>query len=291
MAGNQFPRASGYENLPNGVFTPDIWSRRLLDRFYEEAIVPNIVNLDYEGEIKQFGDRVRIRREPEVETRAYHKGQALVHQTVTDEEEQFDIDKGSYWCVPVDDIEAKQADIAYVSALERNAIRQQKRYVDEQVLGNVYADVASANVMTNRTVTPNNIPEVIIDAGVLLDEANAPEEDRWIVVPFWFKGHLKLNPTFISAEKMGDSQSVIRSGYVGKFDRFDVYASPWLATVSTYTQVVAGCRTAITFATQYLHTETLRNQWTFGDILRGLQVFGWHVNYADHLVKVGVKKG
>lgn len=286
-----FPRAAGYDQLPNGVFTPEIWSMNLLDRFYEEAVTPNIVNLDYEGEIKNYGDRVRIRREPEVTIRRYYKGQALVHQTVDDEEVQFDIDHGCYWCVPIDDVQARQADIAYAQKLEANAARQHKRYVDEQVLGNIYADAASANVLTNRTVTPNNIPELIIDAGVKLDEAYAPEEDRWIVVPFWFKGHLKLNPTFVSAEKMGDSKSIIRSGYLGDFDRFKVYCSPRLATVSNYIQVIYGQRMAVTFATQFVKTETLRNQWTFGDIMRGLQVFGWKTTYSQFLGKVGVKKG
>ena len=291
MADNQFPRAAGYANLPNGVFAPDVWSLRLLDRYYEEALVPSIVNMDYEGEIKSFGDRVRIRREPEVVTRQYFKGQALVHQNVEDEEVQFDIDKGVYWNVPVDDVEKKQIDIAYVSAVEKNAARQTKRFVDQQVLGNVYADAAAANIMANRTVTPNNIPELITDAGVLLDEAYAPEENRWIVVPYWFKGHIKLNPTFVSANKMGDEKSIIRTGYIGMWDRFMVYCSPNLATVSTYTQIIFGSKTAITFATQYVKTETLRNQWTFGDILRGLQVFGWKTVQPTHLGKVGVLKG
>lgn len=291
MAGNVFPRAAGYANLPNGVFTPDVWSLRLLDRYYEESLTPQIVNMDYEGEIKNYGDRVRIRREPEVITRRYYKGQALVHQAVEDEEEQFDIDYGCYWCVPVDDVERRQIDIAYVQGVEKNAARQSKRFVDQQVLGNIYADAAAANVMANRTVTPNNIPELIVDAGVILDEAFAPDEDRWIVVPYWFKGHLKLNPIFVSAEKMGDDKSIIRSGYVGDFDRFKVYCSPNLAVVSLHTQVTFGCKTAVTFATQYVKTETLRNQWTFGDILRGLQVFGWHTVQPTHLGKVGVLKG
>ncbi len=291
MADNQFPRAAGYANLPNGVFAPDVWSLRLLDRYYEESLTPQIVNMDYEGEIKSFGDRVRIRREPEVTTRQYFKGQALVHQNVEDEEVQFDIDKGVYWCVPVDDVEKKQIDIAYVSAVEKNAARQTKRFVDQQVLGNIYADAAAANIMANRTVTPNNIPELLVDAGVLLDEAYAPEEDRWIVVPYWFKGHIKLNPIFVSAEKMGDDKSIIRTGYIGMWDRFKVYCSPNLAVVSTYTQITFGSKTAVTFATQYVKTETLRNQWTFGDILRGLQVFGWKTVQSTHMGKVGVLKG
>jgi len=291
MAGNQFPAAANYNQLPNGVFQPDIWSLRMLMRFYEESVCANIVNLDYEGEIKDKGDRVRIRREPEIDVRAYNKGQTLVHQVVTDEEVQFDIDKGAYWCVPIDDVDRVQSDIPFASALEKNAARKMVRYVDEQVLGNIYADAVAANQMADRVITPNNIPEVLVDAAVLLDEAYAPADGRWAVVPFWMKGYIQLNPTFVSAEKMGDSKSIIRGGPIGTFRDFTIYCSPWLATVSTKKQVIFGCKTAVTFATQFVKTETLRNQWTFGNIIRGLQVFGWKTVYSDHLVKVGVTKG
>jgi len=291
MAGQQFPTASGYNQLSAGVFIPDIFPKRLLQRYYEEAIVPHICNFDYEGDISDMGDRVRIRREPEIVISDYNRGMALSAQDITDEESQLLIDKGGYWNVPTDDVDKKQSDIDWVSALERNAIRQLKRYVDTKVLGAVYADAAAANIMPNRTVTPNNIPELLVDAGVILDEQFVPEENRWIVVPYWFKGHLKLNPIFVSAEKMGDAKSIIRSGAVGMFDRFMVYCSPNLATVSTYKQVIFGCKTAITFATQFVKTETVRAQNTFGDYIRGLQVFGWKTNYTDHMGKVGVLKG
>ncbi len=291
MSDNAFPRSIGYNTLAAGVFIPDIFPTRLLQRYYEESITPNIVNMDYEGEITDMGDRVRIRREPEVTITRYYKGQNLSQQDVIDEESQLLIDHGAYFNIPCDDVDKKQADINWINSLERNAIRQLKRYVDQQVLGNIYADAHADNIMVNRSVTPNNIPELLVDAAVLLDEAFVPEEDRWIVVPYWFKGHLKLNPTFIRADSMGDAESIMRTGAVGMFDRFMVYCSPNLAVVGGWTQIIFGCKTAVTFATQFVKTETLRNQFSFGDLIRGLQVFGWKTNYTKHLGKVGVQKG
>lgn len=291
MAGNQYPRAAGYNQLPNGLFTPDIFSMKMLDLFYEEAIVPNITNLDYEGEIRNMGDRVNIRQKPAIETHTYNKGQALLHQVVDDAQVQLLINKGQYWCVPIDDIDRRQTDVAWVEALQKNAAIQLKLDIEADVLGSIYADVAAANVMTDRTLTPNNIPDLLVDAGVLLDEAFAPREGRFAVVPYWFKGHLKLNPTFVSANKMGDGKSIIRGGPIGQFDDFTIYCSPNLAVVSTYTQVLFGTKAATTFATQYVKTETLRNPFTFGDVMRGVQVYGYEVLYPSFLVSCGVLKG
>lgn len=291
MAGGQFPTAGGYGQIPNNLYQPDIWSMRLLARYYEESVVPQITNMDYEGEIQNFGDRVRIRLEPEVTIARYYRGLNLIPQEITDEEQQFAIDYGGYWYVPVDDVDRRQTDVDWIASLSRNAARQLARYVDSVVLAALYSDASTATTLTNRTLTPENIPELIIEAGVALDESFVPEEERFVVVPYWFKGHLKLNDTFVSAEKMGDDKSIIRAGRVGTFDRFVVYASPYLPTVSTFTQMLFGCRTAVTFATQYVRTEQLRSQFTFGDLMRGLQVFGWNTNYSTHLGTVGIIKG
>lgn len=287
----QFPAAADYGQLPNGAFTPDIWEPTLLVNFYEEAVAPNIVNMDYEGSIRKYGDIVHIRNEPEIEARDYSKGQALVHQVVEDAEVQLVIDKGVYYCVPVDDVDRRQSDVGWVEALQRNAVKQFKRKVDSKLLGSVYADVAAANILDDRVVSPNNIPEVMIEAGVVLDEAFVPRDNRWMVIPYWWVGHIKLNERFSDANAMGDGKSILRGGPIGKFDDFTLYPSPWLPVVSSKTQVTFGRTSAITMAMQFVKTETLRNQWTFGDIIRGLQVWGTKVVRPDHIGKVGVQKG
>lgn len=55
-----FPNAAGYGNLPNGVFSPVIYSKKAQLAFRKSSTVADITNSEYMGEISAFGDSVRI---------------------------------------------------------------------------------------------------------------------------------------------------------------------------------------------------------------------------------------
>lgn len=55
-----FGRAANYNNLPNGVFSPTIFSKKAQMAFRKKAVVEDITNSEYFGEIANFGDTVRI---------------------------------------------------------------------------------------------------------------------------------------------------------------------------------------------------------------------------------------
>ena len=287
-----FPTAAGYSQLSAGVFIPEIWSLRLLERYYEEYLTSQIVNHDYEGEIKQFGDKVNIRRVPEASVARYYAGMNLAKQVVIDENVEFLIDYGVYFNIPVDEVQRRQADVNYVAELESNATRQFKIYIDEQVLGNLYTDAHADNTQANVTVYANNLPRIFVDMKTKLDAKFSPPETRWIVVPYAMQNEIMVNPTFVAAEKMGDEKSMIRAGLVGMLYQFRVFASPNLGTSGGYTQVIFGDKTAVTFATQFIiDRETIPNPDTFGKLCRGLQVFGWKTVQDVHLGKQGIVMG
>lgn len=288
----EFGVASGYSQLSAGVFIPEIWSVRLLERYYEDYLTSQIVNHDYEGEIKKFGDKVNIRRVPEATVARYYVGMKLAQQVVVDENVEFLIDHGVYFNIPVDEVQRRQADFNFVSELESNASRQFKRYIDQQLLGTLYSDAHADNIVSNLTVYANNLPRMLVDAKTRLDQKYAPVETRWMVIPHNIQNEIMLNPTFVSAEKMGDEKSMIRAGFVGMLYQFRIFASPNLGTSGGYTQVLFGCKTATTFGTQFImDRETIPNPDTFGRLIRGLQVFGWKTVESTHMGKVGVVLG
>ena len=287
----EFPTAAGYNQLAAGVFIPDIWSVKLLMRYYEQALIPQIVNFDYEGEVRNMGDKVIIRRDPEATIFQYFVGMNLPRQVVVDENEELLVDWGAGYNIPIDDVQKWQADINFQERLQDNAARQQKRYVDQQMLGALYADPSANNTLANLTLTANILPQFVVDARVALQESYAPDTERWMVVPYWLEGLFLLNPTFISAHDMGDDASVIRAGKIGVLGGFSIYGSPNLATVSTWEQVLFGTTTGITFASQFIKSEQVPNPDTFGHLIRGLQVFGWKTVQSTHIGKRGVKQG
>jgi hypothetical protein len=59
-----FPTAAGHGNLPLGNFSPVIFSKKAQLAFRKLSVVDAITNSDYMGEISNFGDSVRIMKEP-----------------------------------------------------------------------------------------------------------------------------------------------------------------------------------------------------------------------------------
>lgn len=289
---NQFPAAQGYAQIPNGYFVPEIWSGNMLKNYYEQALASEICNHNYEGEIKDKGDKVIIRRDPEVEIRQYYKGLKLESQTVEDEGLEFVIQRGVYFNFPVDDIDRRQSDVPWIQKVTDNASIKIKNHIDRQLFSDVYADVASGNqVWNNISMDADDALDLMVDIGVAMDDNFVPDDgSRWVLVPNWLKGLIKKNPNFLDASKMGDGKSMLRTGFIGTIDRTKVYGTTNLYQASTYDYILAGHPDAITYATQITKTEKLRNPSTFGDIIRGLQVYDWKVVQPTLLFYATVKK-
>jgi hypothetical protein len=141
-------------------------------------------------------------------------------------------------------------------------------------------------------ITKTNVLDVIVDAGTVLDEANAPETDRFMVIPAWMAGLIKKSD-LKDASLTGDSSTPLRNGRLGMIDRFTLYTSHNLNRVvdSTYNcfSVIAGHKMGLTFASQMTDMESLRAESTFGTIVRGLQVYGYQVVKGEALAKLYVR--
>lgn len=288
---------SAYPTTYSGTFIPEIWSSKLVEKYYDGTVLTQITNTDYEGEIKDHGDKVIIRTMPSVSIRDYEVGQALETEFPTAPTIELLIDKGLYYQTAIDDIIAKQSDINQMNLWAEDSSEQLKISLDSEVLAflpaNVHADNTGAsagrisgnvNLGTQANaiqVTRNNILDQLMFLGQVLDEQNVPETGRFVVMPFWATTLLKLSD-IKDASLTGDGTSPLRNGLVGRIDRFMVYNSNLLPTnagtgTEWTTVLLAGHKDAATFATQMTKTETLRSQSTFGDIMRGLVVYGYQM--------------
>jgi len=259
----------------NGVnFVPEIFSKLLQAKFYSQSVLPAVSNTDYEGEISGQGDKVVIRTVPSV-TIGDYAGSITTQELTTDKVELL-IDKAKYYSFKIDDVLKAQSDINMLEAASADAAEGMRVAVETDVLASVVADATTIGSQT--TISTSNILGQILDMAKALDELNIPEEGRFVV----------LSPEFISMLKQtelrqayltGDSESPLRNGRVGMIDRFTVYQSNMLYTPgsgddSGYTHVLAGHPKAISFASQFTNTETIRLESTFGDAVRGLKVYG-----------------
>jgi len=297
-----FPVVNGGVSY-SGTFIPEIWSKKLIEKFYDATVLTAISNTNYEGEIKSQGDKVIIRTIPTLAINDYESGQNLTLQRPESPTVELLIDKGKYWAAIIDDVQAIQTDITQMNMWAQDASEQMKINIDTQVLGSIVPDISALNKGANAgrisqsvnlgatgagfAVTKANILDLILGMGQVLDEQNRPETGRFLVMPYWATTLLKLSD-IKDASLTGDSGTPLRNGRTGMIDRFTIYTSNNLSHVTDGANecfdFIAGVKQGLTFASQLTKTETLRAESTFGDIMRGLQVFGFKVIDGDSLV-------
>ena len=269
-----------------------------------------VTNNDYAGEISGQGDKVIIRTVPTLQINDYSSGQNLTSQRPTASNIELLIDQGKYWQAVVDDVQAVQADIDLMNMWSADAAEQMKIAIDTAVLGGIAPDVSADNKGTTAgrisnninlgttgsaiALTKVNVIDYILDLGQTLDEQNVPETGRWVILPAWACTLLKKSD-LKDASLTGDGTSVIRNGRLGMLDRFTLYSSNLLPHVTDSTfdtfSIFAGTKDAVAYASQLTKVETLRAESTFGDIMRGLNVFGFKVRKPEAIATLYAYKG
>lgn len=312
---------TGGQYMSDGTvgYIPEIWAGKLIERWYNASVIAAITSTDYEGLIKSMGDNVKIRSEPLISVGDYQIGQAIDYGVPGESLVELAIDTAKVWAFTIDDIDAHQSDLNLMSIFADAASEQLKVVVDADVLTKmkgtakatenigVAAGAISGNIdlgtdtLTNGIIlsTSNEVVNLILQMGQVLDEQNAPETGRWLVLPAWAIQTLKSVETgtnasaaLVGANTMGDSTSILRNGKIGTIDRFTVYSSNQLpvntragGTPEVQTTIYAGVPAACAFASQIVKNETLPNPDSFGELMRGLQVYGYSTVKPEGLVE------
>lgn len=298
-----YPVSPGRPNY-SGNFIPEIWSGKLIENFYDATVLSAISNTDYEGEIRQYGDTVNIRTTPEITIRDYVKGMTLQVENPDKPKLQLLIDKGEYFACVEDDVDKVQADINLMDTWSKDASERMKIKIDQRVLTDILPGIASTNkgatagaksasfnlgttgspltVTKDGASSTTSVVDLLVDMGTILDEANAPESGRFVVIPAKMANLIKKSE-LKDASLTGDSMTPLRNGRLGMIDRFTVYVSHNLYVASSKYSIVAGHKMGFTFASQMTNMETIRAESTFGNIIRGLQVYGYKVVKGEAL--------
>lgn len=292
------------------TFIPQVWSGKLIEKFYDATVLGAIANTDYEGEIKNQGDTVNIRQRPDVTIGTYNADTDLAWERPSADKVQLTIDQGRYFNVALDDVMEVQSDIDMLSMWAEDAAEQMKINVDNYVLdylcnvaavGNGYDDIDANNkgstagrlsgnidlgtnaLLANAIIVDNGGTnaspiDYILRCGQVLDEQNIPETGRFMVIPAWLAARIK-GSDLKDASLAGDGTSILRNGRLGMIDRFTLYVSNLNTDSETAGAwpILFGTKSGLTFASQFTKMETIRSERTFATLVRGLQVFGQKV--------------
>lgn len=313
-----FPSAAGYGNLPNGVFTPVIFSQKVLKKFRKIAVAHQITNTDYAGEIANMGDTVHIISEPDVQVSSYVRGEQVTPTDLIDTDQTLVVDQANKFAFKVDDIEIAQSHINWESMAADRAAYKLNDAFDSNVLS--YINTNSTTTTLGSTGTPQVIalsptsgqfsPLGLLNrARRKLVEQNVPMDDLWCVAPpsFW-ELMADENSKLMSVNFSGDARTQTRDGVFdgkvieGKIQGFDCFLSNNLPVGSSgndsggtgsnyWTSILFGHKSAAATATQIVKTESFRDPDTFADVVRGLNVFGRKVLRPEALVNVYFNRG
>ena len=302
--------ANSVSGQTNSFFLPKVYSKQVLNFFRKASVAEAITNTDYAGEIAGFGDTVRIIKEPEITVYQYERGQDVTQTKLTDQEVTLIVDTANAFKFIVDDIETNMSHVNFRDVATSSAAYALRDAFDEGVIATMFSGVSSSSpdhVLGSDNATDlaagtfdgtGNLDigfgssehdpiDVMARMARLLDEQNVPEEGRWFLASPDFYEQLAQSSSKLLSVDYNAGQGSIRNGLVssGKLRGFNMYKSNNIAsTTNAAGKCLAGHISSTATAQTITSTEVIRDPSSFGDIVRGLHVYGAKVLRGEALV-------
>jgi hypothetical protein len=283
--------ANSVSGQTNSFFLPSVYSKKVLNFFRKASVVEAITNTDYAGEISAYGDSVKIIGEPVISVSDYTRGSDTTATKLTDAETTLVVDSAKAFKSSSAAYALKDA---YDAAVLATMFAGCSASSPDHIIG---SDSATADATLGHATnsvdllgsdgTGVDAIDLMARFAKLLDEQNVPEEGRWFVAPPSFYEELAKADSKLMSVDFNAGQGSIRNGLVssGKLRGFDMYKSNNVAATSNATgKCMAGHISSTATANTILSTEVLRDPSSFGDIVRGLHVYGAKVLRDDALV-------
>jgi P22 coat protein - gene protein 5 len=262
-------------------FIPTVWAARLLVALDKSLVYgqANVCNRDYEGEIRASGNTVKIASIGDVSVDDYTKDTEIGDpQTLTDTEQSLLIDQAKYFNFYVDSVDRAQQNVNVLDEAMRRASWSLRDYADAFLATTMDAAVPGGNkigsTVTPKVPTKDDAYEYLVDLGTLLDEANAPLDGRFVVVPAWFHGLLLKDERFVKAGTRS-SDAALKNGEVGQAAGFSILKSNNVPnTGGEKYKIIAGHSIATAYVEQIVDVQSYKPEKRFGDAVKGLHVYG-----------------
>ena len=302
--------ANSVSTQANSFFLPSVYSKKVLNFFRKASVVEAITNTDYAGELTAYGDSVKIVTEPSITVYQYERGADVTQTKLTDAETTLVVDTANAFKFKVDDIEANMSHVNWREVASSSAAYALKDAFDEGVIAVMFAGVSASS--PNHILGSDNATDLAagtfdgtgnLDIGFaasehdpldilsrmarLLDEQSIPEEGRWFLASPDFYEVLASTSSKLLSVDYNAGQGSIRNGLVssGKLRGFNMYKTNNIASTSNAAgKCIAGHMSACATAQTITSTEVIRDPDSFGDIVRGLHVYGAKVLRDDALV-------
>lgn len=258
------------------AFIPEIWSQKLNNMLTKNCVMLQCVNRNYEGEIKNQGDTVKIIT-PAAVSISTVTDSAITYNELNPTETDLVIDQKKFFAFKIGDVAKAQANQDIMEAHLQNAKSAIETVQDSYLLGQ-HAFVDSNNLVGTEaapiTLATDTIYKEFVNLALRLKNSDAVSNNQkpWVVINPTVESYLLQSTEFISAYNVADE--TLREGAIGRIAGMDVLVSTNLTATNGKFYVLAGTNEAITFASQLSKIESLRDKDSFSDLVRGLYLYG-----------------
>lgn len=276
-------------------FITELWNARLLYALEKAHVAANLVNRNYEGEIRQQGDTVHINSIGAVTVDDYTRNTDIDDpEVLTTTDQTLTIDQAKYFNFQIDDVDAAQVAGDMMDTAMQRAAYALNDAADAFLLQTIAAGVDTNNKIGGSAaiaLTAENIYENIVALKTKLDNANVPTTGRYIVVPPEIHALLLLDDRFVKASDGGTANDTLLNGEVGRVAGFTVYMSNNVKYTTDHWEIPASVQTSTTYAEQIVSTEAYRMEKRFADAVKGLHVYGAKVTDGKQIAVLYGKVG
>lgn len=293
------------------AFVPEIYSQKLaLAEKKMTNFLNNFCNRDWEGEIKQYGDTVRI-AVPDPENIVIGEGVIADTSSIQPTQRVMTINKSKNFAFKVNDIEKAQSQFDMVEGSSAMAMQKMQDAISLEIMEDIFKNTAVEEYGTSGAaieIDPDTVYDFVVDLrvkltnkGVLNAEGfytykgsseQAKQLSPMLVVSPLIYGEFLKSRVLTHPTIAGDD--ILKSGERKQIAGFEITVDTKITEVTgasaTAFPYIAGTKMGVTFANQFNVMEQLRDLDSFADIVRGLELYGYEIIQPNSLIKGFVKK-
>ena len=254
-------------------YRPTIWHAGLLENFHQNTFVIPTLNSDYEGDIVNGGEIVKITgfTSPTIGT---YSG-SITRQVLTDSTQSLAIDQKKYFAFLVDDVDKVQSAGSFDQVLT-DAGQALADTAEDYVLSAMLSNGTSAG--TTAVTTGALADTAVVNIRTALVKAKVPTANRFLAVnPEAAAFLMNASNSLFKANESGSDQA-LRNGVIGNYRGFTVIETPSASLANSSKPVFIGYHgRSVAFVNQIIKTRAQTALDAFGDQIDGLNVYGGKV--------------
>lgn len=271
-------------------FVPKIWAKAIERELERKLVFAEDCNRQYEGDVKQMGDTVKILGVGKPTIKKQKGGSIILPdaETVEDTSVEMQINNVAYFNFLVDDIDKRQAVGGLMDALNTEATQGLAGEMDKDIAALAGTKDAKKVYSDYKAVTADNVLSTLDLALQMLQENDVPADEKIVAtVPPWFLTHLRT----AYAKLDTDNSDLLKNGKVGRYNNILIKMSNNVYSTASGSNIMVRTERAVAFANPLTHTEPYRPEKRFSDAVKGFVLYGTKIVRPKELMILNVKNG